>query len=212
GLAGVSRAGAAPYEFEAMLAAGPAAEEIQYESQPANKSLQKRLIERARTLYYKDDLSGPLTLGQVASHALPYQSYRQAFTPGLLTKVYGNRVSDNLLRDTGGYIKGKDLKDKNLFDLNDQDDVWWVPSNRQIFAPARFYLPVRLIDPFIESLNLAYVTDYDAHSLLVQRTTDPLGNTVLAQNNYRTMQPEQITDLNGTRSQVVFDILGMVVG
>ncbi|MDJ0570036.1 MAG: RHS repeat-associated core domain-containing protein, partial [Pleurocapsa sp. MO_192.B19] len=31
-------------------------------------------------------------------------------------------------------------------------------------------------------------------------------------NNYRTLQPEEITDPNGNRSQVVFDALGMVAG
>lgn len=211
-LTGVPRAGDGPYEFEAMKTAAPAAAEIQYEEQPNNNSEQKRLIERVRTLYYKDDLSGALPLGEVGSHALPYQSYKMAFTPGLLTEVYGGRVNDDLLRDEGRYVKGKDLKDAKLFDAQDQDGVWWIPSVKHIFDAAKFYLRVKFVDPFIEPLKLVYATDYDDYSLLVTRTTDPLSNAVSAENNYRTMQPERITDANGNRSQVVFDALGLIVG
>src|SRR5262249_38763993 len=153
--------------------------EIQYETQPDNNSKQKRLIERARALYYKDDLSDALPLNHVESHALPYQSYKMAFTPGLHAAAYGGRLNDQMLRDEGRYVKGKDLKDRQLFEAEDQDDVWWIPSGRQVFEPTKFYLPVKYIDPFIEPLKLAYVTDYDAYSLLVKQTTDPLGNTVL---------------------------------
>ena len=35
---------------------------------------------------------------------------------------------------------------------------------------------------------------------------------LLAENNYRVLQPELVTDPNGNRSQVIFDALGMVAG
>lgn len=39
-----------------------------------------------------------------------------------------------------------------------------------------------------------------------------MDNVVLAQNDYRVMQPKIVTDPNDNRTAVVFDILGMVVG
>ena len=39
------------------------------------------LIEHVRTLYRRDDLTGPLPLGEVESLALPFESYKLAFTP-----------------------------------------------------------------------------------------------------------------------------------
>src|SRR5205823_3210623 len=41
---------------------------------------------------------------------------------------------------------------------------------------------------------------------------DPVGNTITADNDQRTMQPRLITDPNGNRAEVAFDALGMVVG
>ena len=77
-------------EFAAMVAA---AHEIAYEIKPSGTETQKRLIERVRTLYRKNDLSAPNPLGQINSLALIYESYRLVFTPGLLTQVFGSRVA-----------------------------------------------------------------------------------------------------------------------
>src|SRR5260370_42534351 len=139
-----------------MLVTLPAATEIQYENQPDNKTSQKRLIERARSVYYKDDLSGPLPLGHVESHALPYASYKQAFTPGLLAQGYANRVNNNLLADEGKYLL--------------QDGVCWTVSGRQVFDPGQFFMTVRFVDPFANATNVIY----DSYSLLLAQTTDPL--------------------------------------
>lgn len=165
---------------------------ISYEVQPSTGIVQKRRIEHTQTRYYKDDLSGVLSLGQVESHALPYQTYKEALTPGLITQVYGGRVNDTLLASEGGYLQ--------------QDGGWWVPSGKHIYDPLRFYLPVQFIDPFG---NTSYVT-YDVYALLTTQTEDPLQNVVRAENNYRTMLPEQITDPNKNRSAALFDALGMV--
>jgi YD repeat-containing protein len=88
------------------------------------------------------------------------------------------------------------------------DGLWWIPSGRTIFDPDHFYLPTQIIDPFEQP----YTTTYDHYHLLTIQTVDPLGNTVVVENNYRVLQPWQLTDPNGNRTQVVFDTLGMVVG
>ena len=41
-----------------------------------------------RTLYRSDDLTALLPLGDIESLALPGESYKLAFTPGLLAQVF----------------------------------------------------------------------------------------------------------------------------
>jgi len=53
----------------------------------------RRAIEWVRTLYRKDDLTGLLPLGQLASLGLPGESYKLAFTPGLLTQIFQRLAS-----------------------------------------------------------------------------------------------------------------------
>jgi RHS repeat-associated protein len=182
------------------------APEIAYEQFP-DSVLHKRLIERVRALYRSNNQANtldptPLPLGEVESLALPCESYKMAFTPGLLAQVYGSKIGTaalgNVLRNEGKYIE--------------QDGVWWMPSGRQAFDPSRFYMTTRLKDPF----GGISTTLYDNYALLAVETRDalpgPLTNVVKIRNNYRTMQPEHITDPNGNRAQVAFDTLGMVVG
>ncbi len=192
-----------PFALDFIRTQLPTASEIAYEALPISGTLQKRLIERVRTLYRQDNEANttdpnPLPLGQIDSLALPCESFKLAFTPGLLAQVYSSKINkleiNTLLSNEGQYVQ--------------QDDGWWIPSGRQAFDPAQFYLPVQIKDPFS---NL-YISTYDTYHLLAVQTVDPLNNTVQIRNNYRTMQPEQVTDPNGNRSQVQFDALGMVVG
>jgi RHS repeat-associated protein len=198
-------------DFYAKDAAGPVsgfvtAPEIAYEQFP-NGTLQKCSIERVRALYRSDNQANtlaptPLPLGEVESLALPCESYKLAFTPGLLAQVYSSKLGTtelgNLLRDEGKYVE--------------QDGLWWIPSGRQAFDPSRFYLSTQMKDPFGGISTMLY----DHYALLAIESRDalpdPLTNVVKIRNNYRTMQPEQITDPNGNRAQVAFDALGMVAG
>ncbi len=204
--------------------------EIAYEETPPGGDLQtqKRLIEQERTLYRKNDLSGPLALGVLESRAFPYNSYELAFTPGLLQRVYidgpvdghglGAAGLSDLLAGSGGYVVSDTLKQEKLFPRSDGDGHWWIPSGQVFYAPEgerelayaqeRFFLPRRFQDPF----GSVTTVDYDGCHLLVRQTTDPLGNVETSKNNYRTLQPEMMTDPNGNRSAVAFDALGMVVG
>jgi RHS repeat-associated protein len=176
------------------------ATEIAYEAAPTPGVVQKRLIEHVRSLFWKDDLTGALPLGQIESLALPFESYKQAFTPGLIAEVLGNRVDDSLMTDEGRYVH--------------LDGVWWTPSGQTLFETQHvnsdrdpFYLPVAFKDPFG---NISR-TVYDSYSLLVTETVDALGNQITALNDYRVMQAAEITDPNQNRSAVRFDELGMVV-
>ncbi|MBK6748026.1 SpvB/TcaC N-terminal domain-containing protein [Ottowia sp.] len=182
----------------------------------------RRLIEHVRTVYRKDDLSDLLPLGHLEPLALPGESYKLAFTAGLLTRVFDDRVSDSMLQNEGGYVQSRALKANGRFPASDADDCWWIPSGLSFFsrnpadsaatelaqAQQHLFLPRRYRDPFGQD---AFV-DFDANDLLPVRTEDAVGNTVAARNDYRVLQPVEATDPNGNRSQLRFDALGMVVG
>ncbi|MEZ4868084.1 MAG: SpvB/TcaC N-terminal domain-containing protein [Caldilineaceae bacterium] len=170
-------------------------------------ALPKRLLKWSRT-YFRPDaeaatLDGhPLALGKLESLALPYESYQAALSDALIQTFFvktdgdPSLVTDEMLQEAG-YHQEPEI-----------DGYWWVPSGQQAFDPAKFYLPVQSRDPFGNTSTI----DYDDYGLLVTQATDPLGNQVLAQNDYRVLQPIMLTDPNGNRSAVAFDALGMVVG
>lgn len=190
----------------------------------------RRLIEHVRTLYRKNDLTGLAQLGQLESLALPGESYKLAFTPGLLTQAYKRKLGDapeeNLLPNPAQALGGKGADQGGYVDL-DGNGHWWIPSGRLFYsltadaanpaitaaaelAEARqhFFLPRKFTDPFDHSSTV----DYDTHDLLVIKTEDVAQNTMTALNDYRRLQPRQTTDPNGNRSEAQFDALGMVVG
>ena len=110
----------------------------------------RRLIEHVRTLYRPDDLgtsqNNPLQLlplGELEPLALPGESYKLAFTPGLLAQVF-QRDGQPLLThpanvlsgqgtDRGGYVVSQDLKAAGGFPNSDPDDHWWIPGGRAFF-------------------------------------------------------------------------------
>jgi RHS repeat-associated protein len=220
-------AGQSLYSLADILGAGSAAAAIAYENRPTSGVLEKRLIEHVRTLYRSNDLSGALPLGQMGSLALPFETYKLALTPGLVTAVYGTRVTDPMLATEGGYVHSEG-------DLN-----WWIPSGRVFYSPGptdtsaqelaratqHFFLPQRYRDPFhTNAVSTESFIAYDGFDLLIQETGDALGNRITAGerdatgvltvsgNDYRVLQPTLIMDPNGNRTAVAVDTLGMVVG
>lgn len=214
-----------------------AAPEVAYEA-TATGNQRRRPIELLRTLYRRDDLSGLLPLGDLQPLALPGESYKLAFTPGLLAQVFQRprqgQAAEPLLPDAaavlgdqagnrGGYLQSQTLKADGRFPASDADDHWWIPSGQSLFSPnpddnaatesaqaqAHFYLPRRYRDPFGQN---AFV-DFDAHDLLMVETRDALNNRVTVDaNDYRVLQPRLVSDPNRNQTEVAFDTLGMVVG
>jgi RHS repeat-associated protein len=182
----------------------------------------RRLIEHARTLYRRDDLTGPLPLGDLESRALPYESYKLAFTPGLVGAVYEGRVTEAMLATEGRYVH------------SEGDASWWIPSGRAFYsrreedtsadeldhAGKHFFLPCRFVDPFGKTTTVTY----DPYDLLPWQTRDAVGNLVTVGardaagtpvengNDYRVLQPRQVMDANRNRVALAFDRLGLVVG
>ena len=189
----------------------------------------RRIIEDVRTLYRADDLTGaPGIRHRSQSMALPYASYKLAFTPGLLA-LY-QRGTENLLPTPasvlgagGAYVLSDDQKSLGLFPSSDPSGNWWIPSGQVFYSPnpadtpaqelasaqAHFFLAMRYRDPFLNDTIVSYDTPYDLLPVSVQ---DAAQNTITTTNDYRVLQPELLTDPNGNQSKVAFDGLGLVVG
>jgi RHS repeat-associated protein len=218
----VLTAGESRATFDEVVSAVASAPAISYEEMPDTGRSQKRLIENVRTLYRPNDLGTAegdalalLALGQLESLALPGESYKLAFTPGLVARVYGGRVTDAMLGTDGRYVHSND------------DTGWWIPSGRIFLSPGtaddpatelahareHFFLPHRFRDPFHSAgFETEGVVAYDVPDLFVRETRDALANIVAAVHDYRVLQPRLITDANGNRGEAAFDALGQVVG
>lgn len=171
-----------------------ALQEIPYQQDLSGASPQRRLIADAVLTYSSDDLSAELPVGQIGVRALPWSGYRQAFADGHVAALFGDKVTDDMLREAG-YVQRAG------------ETGWWTQAGRKLFDAQHFYLAGGYLDAF----GAQWRVDYDPHFLAPVAVADPFDNTVRAQYNYRVMQPWLITDPNGNRSGVRFDALGMVV-
>jgi RHS repeat-associated protein len=204
------------YAFDDVSAAGLAAAPLQFEDEPTDGTLQKRLIEHGRTYYRRNDLTGPAPLGALESLALPYDRYKLAFTPGLVALAYGGRLTDPMLADEGRYVH------------SEGDAAWWVPSGRVFYSPnpddtpaqelalarQHFFQVRRYRNPFYtDTLDTETIVNYDAYDLLLRETRDALGNTShVGRHDYRILQAAVVVDMNGSRTEAAFDALGLVTG
>jgi RHS repeat-associated protein len=212
--------------------------ELHYEDEPG-VGRQRRLIERARTLYRKDDLTDFLELAKLEPRAVPGQDYKLAFTPGLLTQVF-SRSGQALLPNPADVLGGRGGDGGGYVDL-DGDGHWWLPSGQSFFSPTggdtaaqelafarqHFFLMHRRRDPFhTPATPTESVVVFDAHNLFALETRDAVGNRVTVGQrkldgtldptkpgyDYRVLQPQLVMDPNRNRSAVIFDALGLIVG
>jgi RHS repeat-associated protein len=209
--------------------------EVAYEATAAGNE-RRRPIEWLRALYRPDDCGvarndamALLPLGELQPLALPGESYKLAFTPGLLNQVFqrpreGPQPDESLLPqgERASILGGQAGGQGGYVDL-DEDGHWWIPSGRSFFGPSpdpsaateqaqallHFFVPRRYRDPFGQMAGV----DFDAYDLLMTETRDALGNRVTVDaNDYRLLQPRLVSDPNRNQTEVAFDTLGMVVG
>ncbi|PRQ09355.1 SpvB/TcaC N-terminal domain-containing protein [Enhygromyxa salina] len=182
------------FTWQAVRDAADSATPVTYDGELSD-GIDKRLLSRSRVRYFADDLSGPLPHGSVESKALAYDSDAMAMTQTQRQSVFGELTgapTDAELEDVGKYVLA--------------DDAWWVRTGHPTYDASKFYAVTGVTDPY----GNIYSTTYDAHALLTVSSTDPLGNTVTAEHDFRVLGPWQLTDANGNRSQVAFDVLGLV--
>jgi RHS repeat-associated protein len=170
--------------------------EIDYEDTPTGGK-QRRLIEEVRTLYRENDLTGLLPLGTLESLALVGETYKLAFTPGLLAQVYmrprSGQPPEDLLPDPTTVlpadVPGGQVSDRGGYIDLDGDGNWWIPTGRVFyslntghtaaqelaFARDHFFLPHRYRNAFGPTSTVTYDTPYN---LLPVETRDPVGNRI----------------------------------
>jgi hypothetical protein len=156
--------------------------EIAYHEVPDRTIPQKRWVEHARMLFFKEDLSEPLPFRQLGRLGLPYETYKLALTEDLIGKVFGNKLTADVrtklaASSISGYLSGAALA--NRFEDLDTTGQYWIRSGIAGFAAdasEHFYLPERYIDPFGNVTTLQYDNKYD---LFVQSSTDPASDTRL---------------------------------
>lgn len=157
---------------------------------------EKKKLGHTRHYYMKNDLSAALPLGTADTLMLTWQSYQMAFTRHLVTTLYEDRVTGELLRNEG-YISFED------------DPDYWIASGRILHdSKSGFYLPLAFED------NLGYKTSvfYDAYKLHVQRASDAMNNETRALGiNYRTGSPYLVQDMNGNRAGTRQDAFGRLI-
>lgn len=141
---------------------------------------------------------------QLESLALPFESYQLAYTPELVTDIFGTKVNAALLTE------GK-------FTNSEGDTNWWIRSGTTEFKTAgenqtdaqnRFYAPVSYTDPYGATTKLKY---YGTYFLFIEETEDALGNrSGVVSFNFRTLSPKRMKDINGNFSEAISDELGLV--
>jgi RHS repeat-associated protein len=193
----------------------------QYHELPQNTSPAMRLVEHARTLFFKDDLTGPLGLGQLGRLGLTYEHYKLALTNDLLDAVFtggqldqpvsaGASVRDRLNQwQISGYLSDADA---TTHFGRPAAGEYWIRSGIAGFASdadEHFYLPEKYTDPFDNPTTLNYDAKYD---LFVQSSSDARGNTTkLTRFDYRVLAPAELEDVNANHSEAYHDALGRVI-
>ena len=205
-LKGVAKTG--PYyavnDFENVLSLANEVAYHQTDVVPAPGSTQKRLIEHVRTKYYRNDLNGELLLHNLDSLALTFESYQLAYTPDLITDIYGTKVNAALMTE------GK-------FTHSEGDNNWWIRSGRIQFtdgaetavdAQSRFYVPISYTDPYGSKTKVKYYSNY---FLFIEETEDELKNkSSVDLFNFRTLTAQRIRDINNNISEGISDELGLL--
>ena len=181
----------------------------QYHQLPQNSSATMRLVEHAQTLFFKDDLSGPLAIGKLGTLGLTYEHYKLALTTPLLDAIFTDGQLEDLAPD-GLAVRAK-LGNRLISGYLNAADGYWMRSGVGGFAAdaaRHFYLPQSYTDAFDKPTTLSY----DAYDLLLRSSTDAVGNrTAVERFDYRVLAPATLVDVNANHTEAYFDVLGRVI-
>ena len=165
---------------------------------------QKRLIEHTRSTYYRDDLTGSLPLHQLQTPALQFENYQLAYTPELVSDIFGTKVNAALLSE-GNFIH------------SEGDSNWWIPSGTARYirgaetaseASKRFYMPVSYTYSTGAVTRVKY---YGTYFLFIEEIEDALGNKkTIDLFSFRTLSPRRMRDVNDNLTEAITDELNMV--
>ena len=210
----------------------------QYHEVADGAELQKRIVEHARTRFFNDLADDapvePLDFGSHGPRGLKYEDYRLALTRSLLDAVFrqseAGQVEDRLDWEALPGQRARLFLDnwKVSGFLSDAQPglpptEYWMRSGNAGFADGahdRFFLPTHYKDPFDNPTKIEYDKD---HCLFVCRVEDAKKNSTYIVDDaapgekqrlrfdYRVLAPLEMVDINGNRSEVVFDVRGLPV-
>ncbi len=204
--------------------------DIPFEATPA-EGRTRRLTSRQRTLFRRDDLTGPLPVGTQGARGLVHEGFALMTTDAMARTAYDDKINPS---DIGAVT---DLVRLEL-EAGDPRNGWWAPTGRVFLAPKtaatpaaelahaerHFFLPHRLRDAHHseEHPTESYIR-YCKYDLLPEEAEDALGNLATVGtravdgiilergHDYRVMQPSILSDENRNVSMVAFDALGLPV-
>lgn len=170
---------------------------ITYEALPVSGEKEKRLIEHVRTVFLKNNLETILSPGIIDTLAIPYQVFKLALTDLLMLNIFGDKVNNSMLINDGKYF------------YEAATGNYWIVSGTQTFDPLNFYQVTAITDSFGYKAQIIYDIKYRFY---VEQTIDALQNkTEVSRFNFRTLFPYLMKDINGNRTAVRADELGMVI-
>ena len=181
-------------------------------------SLQQRLVEHVRTIYFADDLT-PLPVKKLGRFGLKYEDYKLALTDDLLTTIFGTKLNDSIQGATArarlsdeavrGYLSGAHLAAR-FAGLKTQGQYWIRSGMRIEYDPIHFYVPMSHTDAFGSTTSLSYDYKGTQYFLFLRSVTDHNSNTTSVEEfDFRVLAPCLMKDANGNLSEVAFDRLGM---
>lgn len=152
-----------------------------------------RLLSWNCIFYWNSDLTDVLPLGEIGDSALIHHHENACFTPNMLSSVYGDKVTESIF-DEGNYI----LK----------NNYWWQTSEVINYMGVAGFFSVKS-----KQRDTEYIATfkYDDSFLHIIENIDARGNTTEAKIDYNVGAVYQITDQNGTITEVLYDALGVPV-
>ncbi len=183
---------------------------IPYQQLPDRTTLQKRIVEQVRMLYFADDLTTAMAFGQLNRLGLPYETYKIALTEDLLEAVLGDKLPTLQQPDeTLSEMLERVLTEGGYYQFDEEPGLWWIRSGIAGFQPdaaSHYYLPERYTGPFGEETTLTF----DKYDLYITKSEDPLQNRLeVVSFDYRVLAPMEMKDPNGNLSEVAYDLLGV---
>ena len=210
----------------------------QYHEVADGAELQKRIVEHARTRFFNDLADDvpvePLDFGSHGPRGLKYEDYRLALTRSLLDAVFrqsnAGQIEDRLDWEALPGQSARSFLDNEKISgywsgaqIGMPPTEYWMRSGTAGFgdgAHDRFFLPTLYTDPFGNPTTIKYDED---HCLFVCRVEDAKKNSTYIVDDptpggkqrlrfdYRVLAPLEMVDINGNRSEVVFDVRGLAV-
>ena len=197
---------------------------LDYHERPPTDAPHKRLVEHAVTLYFKDDLSGPLALG-TPEPARPHLRELQARAdrrrcstpssrardPGRLRRR-GPQRSGTARRPAQGFLRAAIRRAAHVLGRAAAPGSGGCAPASPASRPTRadhFYLPERYIDPFGNETTLAY--DADDLFVDVERPMRSATRPTVEALRPSRARPVAAERSNDNVSEVAFDVLGLPV-